>query len=289
MNPVAMLGAIAPGGNDGFQPFPIGIMPPFLEYQNAVTARSFFMSGAISKRMVKALSNEQFNKEFKNNFQDLRAWQEQQNRLDREMFYRSLEAANEVQKKIIDEGIKVELAKIDGKIRLWKEMPSAYWDAIANNATKLDNKLFDGLTPQEASVSSQGTYNPTTNTSTSSSTSSTPTHNIVLEEKPQEEKPEEVFTGNPNIESTPYSESNPKIDPDKRVKLVRSYYYMQNGMRVTKNFINEATMKDHMTGIKALEKKISDNSHLGGVWKANQLGRLTAWRTEFRLQYGFYA
>ena len=287
VNPVALATGLL-GGQGEFQPFANVIMPAFLEYQNGRMSRAFFMRGGVAKRTVAAMQNEDFNKEFKNKFNGLRAWEAEQNALDREVFLKSIDEAEELQRRIIEKDIELAKIKIRGKIELYKEI----FNMIKSGDLDFDTakKLFDELTPAEAAVSSQAQYNPVTGTST---TTTTTKPSFTLEDKPKEEKKKDTFTGNPNIESTPYSASNPKVDPLKRVRIQGEFIYTQKSANHVRNitikmkFLKEANMKDHMINVKNMEKALSRARSANG--RAQALGRLAFYRTQFRKIYGFYA
>jgi hypothetical protein len=297
VNPVAMLGAIAPGGNQGFSPFPIGIMPPFLEYQNAVMSRSFFMHGAISKRVIKAMSNEEFNAQFKEGFSRLRKWQEEQNEADRQLFYAAMEDARKVQKLIITEGVKVELEKIKGQIELYKSMPKAYWDAITGNATQLANIFNESNIGAGSGLSSNGNYNPITgewigqgdpppqdnNPSGGGHGTTIGGSNNSNNNNKEEEEEKRDHTPFPNHpKGTP---ENPLVDPQQRVRMDINFKYPSPSRvtYITERLLVEANMYDHAQN--AMNIMRFPNS-IPNVDK--RIAKSYAYKKWFRETYGFF-
>jgi hypothetical protein len=293
-----MLGAIAPGANSGFSPFPIGIMPPFLEYQNAVMARAFFMHGSVARRVVSAMSNDEFNAQFKEGFTRLREWQKEQDGLDRKIFNDAMEDSRRMQELIIKEGVWVELEKIKGTIELWKSMPKAYWDAIAGNAVEL-GKIFGELTPEEAAVSSKGRYNPVTGewegsgSEPSGSSGSSGGHGTTIggsrggstgtkkDDKPTEPNPKHI----PFPDAPKGTPDDPLIDPEKRVMMdiIFKYPNLSRTSQIRERLKIEANMKDHAQN--ALNILRFPRS-IPNVDK--RLAKSYAYKTWFRKTYGFF-
>ncbi len=142
VNPLAALGAAVPSIG-GFSPLPVTIMVPFMGLQSGVMARDFGVNYEIGKRMIKSMSNEEFNSESNDHFRGI---QDRLNLMATQSvanFQAMIPHYDVIQETIVEKMVEVEKLKVAGTIQLYKELPKEYIDAIFGLTSNLDQIKAD--------------------------------------------------------------------------------------------------------------------------------------------------
>ncbi len=150
----ALAGALPTIG--GFAPFPIGIMGPFMEWQSARTALGFGIYYQASKRNIDRMSNEEFNKKADAGM-DFSSIMAPAANIINQNFIDQVQKVEEIQKTIIDKMVIIEKMKVEGIVRLWKELPKEYIEQLLENQAKALQDITVNIDSKESSSTTSRT------------------------------------------------------------------------------------------------------------------------------------
>jgi len=115
----------------GFSPMPLGIMAPFMGYQSAALAYNFGLNYEFGKRVIKSMSNEQFNK-IANDPILLNELTAKHHDVLLKAFINEVPKVQPIQKLIIDELVKLEFEKIKIMPKLISQIPKGFIEGLFN-------------------------------------------------------------------------------------------------------------------------------------------------------------
>ena len=124
----------------GFQPLANTMMIPFMELQTLAMARAFGINYEAGKRMVRAMSNDEFNNHMKTGFDDFDKIQNitVQKSLQEIFSPENIEYFRDLQRQIYLEYVEFEKIKVQANIQLLKELPPEYLQIFAGAITNPD-------------------------------------------------------------------------------------------------------------------------------------------------------
>lgn len=123
---------------EGFAPLPNAAADAFMAMQGGHMALLFGAEYTIGKRLIASMSNEEFNSA-KDNPQQFTDKLKPHYEKITQMFESEL-ATNfsRIQELVLDKAFDIEILKVHQNVKLLKELPSAYWEAIFSTVEKIE-------------------------------------------------------------------------------------------------------------------------------------------------------
>lgn len=145
---------------EGFAPLPSATADAFMAMQGGHMALYFGAEYTIGKRLIASMSNEEFNKSVSNPQMFI-------NKI--EPHYRVITGAFEqhintdidrIQNLVLEKAFDLEILKIHQNVKLLKELPSAYWEAIWSTGDKVQQIMADTEPTGKTGKTKQGKPSP---------------------------------------------------------------------------------------------------------------------------------